>query len=244
MQIVEQESPPVNNEVPEDAKFLGKHNQKVQQETRSEKSGSFSNAGSAGQKTTKTPQNPRQPKPVSRKLVGNLPSLAQLKPQFNFTPKAENIVVEKSGDASQTSDHLNDTEKRLQTLMSTREFLYYSYYQRIREKIRQKWEPLIKQKVKKVFASGRTIASARDRVTQIVITLNKEGSLLRVQVIGESGIHDLDEAAVEAFKQAEPFPNPPRGIIESDGTIKIRWDFVLEASYTPHIEGQYAELNM
>ena len=36
-------------------------------------------------------------------------------------------------------------------------------------------------------------------------------------------------AAIEAFKEAAPFPNPPAGIVESDGTIKIRWDFVLEA---------------
>jgi protein TonB len=40
---------------------------------------------------------------------------------------------------------------------------------------------------------------------------------------------DLDSAAVEAFRQAAPFPNPPKGMVEADGTIKIRWDFVLEA---------------
>ena len=50
-----------------------------------------------------------------------------------------------------------------------------------------------------------------------------------VQVLNDSGIRDLDDAAVEAFKEAAPFPNPPEGIVESDGTIKIRWDFILEA---------------
>jgi len=54
--------------------------------------------------------------------------------------------------------------------------------------------------------------------------------LIKVQVIGRSGIQDLDDAAVEAFKAAAPFPNPPKGIVDEDGTIRIRWDFILEAN--------------
>jgi protein TonB len=50
-----------------------------------------------------------------------------------------------------------------------------------------------------------------------------------VQVVSDSGVRDLDQAAVEAFQEAAPFPNPPSGIVDSDGTIKIRWDFILEA---------------
>ena len=165
--------------------------------------------------------------------MGTLPTLDKLKPQFSMTPKAENLEVTKVGKSSQTSDHLKDVNKGLQTLLSTREFVYYSYYQRIREKIRQQWEPRIRQKVRKVFASGRSIASARDRITQVIIILNEAGNLENVQVIGESGVSDLDEAAIEAFRAAEPFPNPPNGIVENDGKIRIRWDFVLEARGLP-----------
>ncbi|HPI41531.1 MAG TPA: TonB family protein [Pseudobdellovibrionaceae bacterium] len=52
--------------------------------------------------------------------------------------------------------------------------------------------------------------------------------MVKVQVIGDSGIQDLDDAAIEAFKAAAPFPNPPKGVVENDGTVQIRWDFVLE----------------
>jgi protein TonB len=48
-------------------------------------------------------------------------------------------------------------------------------------------------------------------------------------VVGPSGLTDLDDAAVEAFRAAAPFPNPPNGIVEGDGLIRIRWDFILEA---------------
>ncbi|MDX9731530.1 MAG: TonB family protein, partial [Bdellovibrionales bacterium] len=67
------------------------------------------------------------------------------------------------------------------------------------------------------------------QITSVIIILDEKGTLFRVQVVGASGIVDLDDAAVEAFRAAAPFPNPPKGIVEEDGTLKIRWDFVLEA---------------
>jgi protein TonB len=60
--------------------------------------------------------------------------------------------------------------------------------------------------------------------------LDKRGILSKVQVLSSSGARDLDEAAVEAFQAAAPFPNPPAGIVEKDGMIRIRWDFVLESA--------------
>jgi protein TonB len=117
----------------------------------------------------------------------------------------------------------------LQTLLSTREFVYYAYYSRIKDALRQHWEPTVREKVKIIYRQGRSIASATDRVTQVLVTLNKNGELIKVEVLTQSGVEALDSAAVESFRAAAPFPNPPKGMVESDGTVKIRWDFVLEA---------------
>ena len=81
-----------------------------------------------------------------------------------------------------------------------------------------------------MLRQGRELASAEeDRITRVIIILDDGGILQGVQVLEESGVRDLDDAAVEAFRAAAPFPNPPKGIIEDDGTVKIHWDFVLEA---------------
>ncbi len=61
----------------------------------------------------------------------------------------------------------------------------------------------------------------------MIITLDSKGLLETVQVIGTSGLEDMDQSAVEAFRAAAPFPDPPVGIIDPDGKIRIRWDFVL-----------------
>jgi protein TonB len=152
-----------------------------------------------------------------------------LKPNFDWEAVPNRGNNPTQSQVSQQSDYLQDVEQGIQTLLTTREFIYYSYYARIKDRLQQYWEPKIKEKVQRLFQAGRTIASNGDRITQLIIVLDQKGILQKVKVIGESGVTDLDDAAIEAFRAAAPFPNPPKGIVEADGTIKIRWDFVLEA---------------
>ncbi|CAN5538511.1 hypothetical protein BH10BDE1_BH10BDE1_18590 [soil metagenome] len=144
-------------------------------------------------------------------------------------PTAEQTATGDGNEVSKTDDHLKNVPTGMQTMLSTREFVYYSYYNRIKDKLRQYWEPKIKEKFEKTMRQGRQIASEGDKITKVIIILNEKGTLIGVQVLSASGVVDLDDAAVEAFRAAAPFPNPPKGIVEEDGTIKIRWDFVLEA---------------
>ena len=165
---------------------------------------------------------------------GQQRNLQKFNPSFRKLPTVPDPTSEQtvSGDGrevSKTDDHLKNVPTGMQTMLSTREFVYYSYYNRIKDKLRQHWEPAIKAKFERTIRQGRNIASEGDKITKVVIVLDDRGTLIRVQVLSASGVVDLDEAAVEAFRAAAPFPNPPKGIVEEDGTIKIRWDFVLEA---------------
>ena len=144
------------------------------------------------------------------------------------TEKKEATAGGKGQEVSQTVDYIKDLDPGLETLLSTREFVYYTYYARMRRQLNQFWGPKVKEKLIAIYRSGRQIASASDKITRCLITLDKTGNLVKVQIIGVSGVHELDEAAVEAFRAAAPFPNPPVGMVEDDGTIRIRWDFILE----------------
>ena len=250
-QVVEQ-PPSIHKEKPKSAKYLSAENQRVEKETRATKTGDFNNeAGgsitpsgrtvprdqthrnnrSTPQKTFFKKQALKKVNPDTLSILKDLTPKVSLTPRENLTPNAKKPLPQssrKAGRESATRDYLKDKEKGIQTLLNTREFAYYSYYQRIRKKIQLFWEPAIKQKVHHIFATGRKIASTQDRITKVIIVLNDRGELVNVQVLGQSGIRDLDEAAVEAFRAAEPFPNPPKGMTEKDGKIRIRWDFVLE----------------
>ncbi|MCB0407646.1 MAG: TonB family protein [Bdellovibrionales bacterium] len=241
-QIVQQEKQ-INDEIPTDSKYLSQHNQVVKKETRAEKTGEFKNSAKPGQAVAGQQQVPQQqPQKMAKKGPSKIKKLSDLIPQYSVTPDARQDLSQHVGDPSQTDDYLKDVEKGLETMLSTREFLYYSYYNRIKSKIRQYWEPNVRESVKIIYRKGRSIASAKDRVTQVLITLDGAGELKRIDVITQSGIKPIDDAAVKAFKQAAPFPNPPKGMVEKDGMIRIRWDFILEArSLPPDTDERYAK---
>lgn len=248
-QIVDQ-GPPINDEVDPNAKFLSAHNQKLVKETIAQQRGEFKNAGQAGSTGTggersadrfdrflpqmdfsKIHEDFMQKEKEEEKT---LEEEALRRHAENQKRRDKNIAQGKrpgqNGDVgSQTLDYIDGIDPGLETLLSTKEFVYYSYFSRIRNQLNQHWGAKVRERVQKMYQQGRTIASSDNKVTKLLITLDQKGHIYRVQVIGDSGVRDLDEAAVEAFRSAAPFPNPPRGMVDEDGYIKIRWDFILEA---------------
>mgnify|MGYP000278784142 CR=1 FL=1 len=256
-QIVEQNEK-TNNQVPTKADFLSAKNQKVEKETVAQARGDFKNVrdngGKVGQQNEPPkPEAPQTPKKEAAKDTAEkpvkgekAPSLKDLMPSMNDgdellarkqeMEKSRTIVATQpqgdapvAGDTSRTNDYLKKVNPGLETMLNTREFKYFTYYQRIRKQLSHYWEPKLKEKLNRLFKQGRKIASQQDRITKVLIVLNDSGTLVNVQVINESGVADLDDAAIEAFRAAAPFPNPPRGIVETDGTVKIRWDFIVES---------------
>jgi protein TonB len=230
-QIVDQMEEPINNEVPDQARFYSQNNQVVKKETRSVNRGEFKNV-----KTWKSFQ------PQSRFLKSFSEKSEQTKahhtevsewgPQMKkkeIQENSETNSVNDTGDsASATLDYIPEIDVGLETLLSTKEFKYYTYFRRIRDQLNQHWTPKVKKSVLQVYAKGRGIASDKDLVTRTIVVLNSQGKLLKVLVIGNSGFRELDQAALEALKEAAPFKNPPKGMIDPDGLVRIRWDFIIE----------------
>jgi protein TonB len=226
-QIVEQDEKALNQEVPEDSRFLSAQNQKVLKQTQAQNRGEFQNLKTKTAKAGK-PQETKKALPKLSQLLSDYEPMAAMMKKQEAKTMEETEAVQKGGSVSQTSDYLNNVDQGIETLLNTREFKYYTYYNRIRKQLAHYWEPKVREKMTSLFHQGRNIASTRDRITKLLIVLNQAGTLVNVQVLSDSGVRDLDDAAVEAFRAAAPFPNPPKGIIETDGTVKIRWDFVLE----------------
>lgn len=226
-QIVEQEEKKTNEEAP-DTRFLSAQNQKVEKQTIARKKGEFKNA----QKESASPNEalPKKSWNLAKKLSAN-PDFSEIGIKKVELSDSGDSAEKKSdlAEGSQTNDYLKDVDQGLETLLNAREFKYYSYYNRIRRQLSQHWEPKVRVKLSQLFKQGRHIAASTDRITKLIVVLDRSGNLVKVQVLKESGVTDLDDAATEAFQSAAPFPNPPTGIIENDGTVKIRWDFVLES---------------
>jgi TonB family protein len=219
-QVVEQEEKKSDEPAP-DTRFLSAQNQNVKKQTVARNKGEFKNSK---KKDTQKSSEKSKTWDLSPKLnVSSGLKKVEKKPE-----NQESDSPASASDISQSSDYIKDVDEGLETILNSKEFKYYTYYNRIRRQLSQHWEPKVKGKLSQMFRQGRYLASDSDRVTKLIVVLDQGGNLVKVQVLKHSGVTDLDEAATEAFQSAAPFPNPPAGIVDSDGTVKIRWDFVLE----------------
>jgi|GEM_PF-2375500 len=129
---------------------------------------------------------------------------------------------------SSTDDYLEDVIDGDFTRLNTRRFEHYSFYSRVKEQLRSHWNPLIRQEVYFVYSTTRSLASLGKRRTTLRVTLDKKGYLKKIELLTSSDNKKVDNAAIQAFRTAAPFPNPPRELLEKDGYMRVFWDFVLE----------------
>lgn len=241
--IVEQ-TESINEELNESAKYLAAKNQKVEKETKALQRGQFVNGGlkaqiqkATGAKQAAKEQTPSTNVPLAKSLFEKYdPSQVALRQAATApaqmgdngqAPQAQ--MAGTQNQPSQNDDYLKDVDPGLQTLLNTREFKYHSYYSRIRRQLEFHWEGQVRSQLTKYFKTNRRPASLNeDKITTVILELNSAGLLVKLNLMTSSGLQELDSAAIEALRAAAPFPNPPQGLIEEDGTVKIRWDFVLE----------------
>lgn len=127
---------------------------------------------------------------------------------------------------SSTNDHVEDVPLGDMTHLNTAEYKYYGFYHRIRQKLEQYWGRSIQEKAELIAKAGRRVASTEEFVTALEITLNHLGEIIAIRLIDTSGVKELDDAAVESFNEAGPFPNPPQGLVKN-GRVTIEWGFVV-----------------
>jgi TonB family protein len=110
------------------------------------------------------------------------------------------------------------------TALNTDHYLFYSFYSRIEEAIRFKWEHDVEITLSNLnrnqYHNPKSIWS-----TRLDILLTKEGKFHKAVLLKESGIHGLDMAAINAFREASFFPHPPKEMIGEDGFIRLQYQF-------------------
>jgi protein TonB len=139
----------------------------------------------------------------------------------------KNIEAEVERGVSSTSDHLLDIPEGEVTNLNTVEYKYYGFFHRIKQKLEQFWGRSIQEKAEMLLSRGRTISVEDEHITALEITMNETGEILEIVIKGTSGVKELDDAAIESFNDAGPFPNPPKGLIKN-GLVTIQWGFVVK----------------
>lgn len=129
---------------------------------------------------------------------------------------------------SSTNDYVQEVALGDFTHLNTVEYKFYGFYHRIRQKLEQFWGKSIQEKAYALFRSGRRMPAGEDLITSLQVTLNSRGEIVQVKILGTSGVRELDDAAIESFNQAGPFPNPPKDLLVN-GKATIEWGFVVKS---------------
>lgn len=123
------------------------------------------------------------------------------------------------------NDHIEGVDEGDGTFLNTREFKYASFFNRMKRGIAQHWQP--QREYRRRDPTGN-IYGVRTRTTVLEVTLKSDGSLEDVEVTQSSGLDFLDNVAISAMRSAQPFPNPPKGMMNEDGYIVFGFGFTLD----------------
>jgi protein TonB len=165
------------------------------------------------------PAAPRRPAAGSPDLGGGSPA------PLAYRSLLASLGPEPQAASTGSIDHLPNRAEGKETLLNTREYMYAWAFNRIKEAISQRWRP--GQAYRAHDPYGR-VYGVKDRETMLHLTLRPDGTLYEVYVLKESGVGFLDDVAIDAVREAQPFPNLPKKLVEPDGFIHLKFAFHLD----------------
>ncbi len=225
-QVVRQALAPDQLQVLEDetlARFLSEKKQRVKQETQAALPGMTKNS-SLGEKSNK---------PNNQNTAENSGKRDLAKEGFESWNPGGPALARRNGEGpSTTGESLpRDVSVGSFTALNTDRFTYYTFYARIEEMIRYRWESRVQNAINGLDRTTLMTVGERAWITSAEFLLNPQGHLVKVLVMKESGIKGFDASAVGAFREANIFPNPPQELVQEDGFIHLNYNFTV--NYSP-----------
>jgi TonB family protein len=131
-----------------------------------------------------------------------------------------------------TQDALKDVDEGEETALNSKKWRFATFFNRVKRQVSEHWHP--EEAYRRRDPTG-VIYGHQNRYTELRIQLKADGHLANVGVGLPSGLEFLDEEAISAFKEAQPFPNPPHQLIESNGLITFHFGFLYDLNGPPQM---------
>jgi TonB family protein len=131
-----------------------------------------------------------------------------------------------------TQDALKDIDEGEETALNSKKWRFASFFNRVKKQVSEHWHP--EEAYRRRDPTG-AVYGRQNRYTELRIQLRPDGRLANVGVDLPSGLEFLDDEAISAFKEAQPFPNPPRQLLEANGVINFRFGFLYDLNGPPQM---------
>jgi TonB family protein len=124
-----------------------------------------------------------------------------------------------------TQDALKDIDEGEETALNSKKWRFASFFNRVKKQVAEHWHP---EEVYRRRDPTGAVYGHQNRYTLVRVQIRPDGTLANVSLEQPSGLEFLDDEAIEAFRQAQPFPNPPHQLIERSGLINFGLGFLLD----------------
>jgi len=199
-------------DAPEDAKFASDRNLKADQQTSPERSRlniPRAGGGAGGQEKAQASSKVSQPTKVMTFSSKDL--------EKDITSERETLTSGPKGAASAGFVERLSLGRELK--LTARALDYGAYINRMRTKLSQRWNP--QGTISPAMYSQRLVS------IDVAVVLNAKGEIVELRTLEGSRFLRFDEEAMRSLREAAPYPNPPKSLIQDDGLIYMPWTFVL-----------------
>lgn len=230
--VVRQALVPEKMKAPDDetlARFLSEQKQRVREETRAAQNGMTANRSNRGTSQQNTP--PQPPTHSGMKASEEKEKDKDGYQNVDITKELQEMNRFNDGMSTIGESMPRDMKVGSFTALNTDRYLFYTFYARMEELIRYRWETRVQQAINNFDRPTLSQAGNRNWTTHVEFLLDKTGQLRQALIMKESGIMAFDAAAVNAFRDAKVFPNPPQEMIQDDGFIHVKFSFTV--NYNP-----------
>jgi TonB family protein len=131
-----------------------------------------------------------------------------------------------------TQDDVRDVDEGEETALNSKKWRFATFFNRVKKQVSEHWHP--EEAYRRRDPTG-VIYGHQNRYTELRIQLKADGHLANVGVGLPSGLEFLDDEAITAFKEAQPFPNPPHQLLEHNGLITFHFGFLYDLNGPPQM---------
>ncbi len=113
------------------------------------------------------------------------------------------------------------------TILNTDEYIHASFYNRFKREVAPRWEEMIQRYFKAQYSQKGELPKGVF-VTNTRTFLNDEGLVIRVEIAGPSGLHQLDVIAANSIYSMQRSKHPPKELRNSEGLYPIELAFLVD----------------
>ncbi len=220
------------------AKYLGEQTQRVEKETVSKSFGSIQ-GGIQGKEGEKSEKKIKHENPSVLEQLGFSAGIGSKVKPLPHNEKADGENGHQGGGIARLkkgSMDLVDSDVAIgtQTLLNTDEYVYASFFNRLKSEVGPRWEPLVQ-----IVLNTKKGIDAGFYRTETVFILDPSGNIIDVKIERASAERSFDNAAKESLMQLIRVENPPSGLRDKDGFYRVHLGFVVSLATGGNLKMDY-----